>query len=134
MKTISRFLLLMSLLSISCLGAVNEGVTVEVTIKGPTGGGANTLNSVSKREENGNLTLEADGNIVSKINHVYKIVSDDKGKMYLASKLTLTKTGEKDVIWEKKMELIIDQKIVQIPFKGFSMEIKSKGTIPHGIT
>jgi len=124
----------MPLLCVFSLAAKPKEVQIEIAIKGPTGGGANNLNSISKSDDSGTLTLASDGKVTAKVDHIYKILSEKNGKMFLLSALTLKKNGEKDITWDRKIEIILNKKIIQNPFKGYTMEIMSSVVAPSPTT
>ncbi len=102
-----------------------EGTNIEVTMRGPTGGGSNNLNSISKNEDSGTFTLAADGVISVKINHNYKIVNEGDGGLFLESILILKRNGQEDVRWKRKNKVNVNEKIVEHPFEGVTLEIMS---------
>lgn len=108
-----------------CAGLASKvrEVKIEVAIKGSTGGGSNNLNSISKNQDAGTITLASEGKVIEKIAHKYKIIEGKNGELFLLTSLTQKRDGEKDIVWERKIKIAVNKKTVENPFKGISLEI-----------
>lgn len=103
------------------------GVDVCIALSDARGGGSNNLNSITKIEDRGDWKKGSDKQPEFVIEKSYKISHGKSSAFALAIKLVYKKSGIKDIIYKKTIDISENGKKSFTPFEGITMNVISSG-------